>query len=218
VKNLLKVLFVMVLMLLVIAPTTAAVPVAATINGQPVNAALVLQVEETPDPGDEPLPLPADTVSAFDNFLNNVFRFLASVSYMPFAAAGVVILTGVFKMVMVKLPKSLQINPVLIALTLQVIVWAAYTLAQRFGYGDQFKTGWDALINVIKALLPLAGSIGLAHEGYELAKRRNWPVVGYVGYTRPKKFTGPVIVEAPKIDTDALVKRVIEQLNVKPGV
>ena len=108
-------------------------------------------------------------------FLQNLLRLLTDVTFIPFAAAGVIVITNILKMIRV------PVNPTLLALLVQVVVWVAYTIARQHGVELRFQEFWDALINVIQAVLPLVGSIAAAHVGYESAKSAGVPLLGYSG-------------------------------------
>lgn len=50
-----------------------------------------------------------------------------------------------------------------------------------YGVELRFEQFWDALITIVQAILPLFGSIYVAHIGYERAKAAGVPLLGYSG-------------------------------------
>lgn len=109
--------------------------------------------------------------------LQNILRILFDVTYVPFLAAGVITLTSLFKFIFDKL--AWKINPALVALTVQVIVWVAYTFAVHNGFEIQFGDVWKSLIGIIEAILPLVLTLAAGHWGYERAKAAGNPILGY---------------------------------------
>lgn len=108
-------------------------------------------------------------------FLQNLLRLLSDVTFIPFAAAGVIVITNILKML------RIPVNPTLLALAVQAVVWVAYTFARHYGVELRFEQFWDALITIVQAVLPLVGSIAAAHVGYERAKAAGVPLLGYSG-------------------------------------
>mgnify|MGYP000932359111 CR=1 FL=1 len=109
--------------------------------------------------------------------LENIIRILFDVTYVPFLAAGVIVLTNLFKFVFDH--AKVTINPALVALLVQVAVWVVYTIAVKQGFETQFADVWTALIGIIEAVLPLVLTLAAGHWGYEKAKAAGNPLLGY---------------------------------------
>lgn len=113
----------------------------------------------------------------FALILDNLYRLLADGTSIPFLAAGVVVITNLFKLVFARL--GVKANAVIVALVVQVLVWVAYTAATRFGQGETFQMYWDQIIPILQAFIPLIGSLALGHRWYEQAKAAGNPILGY---------------------------------------
>lgn len=112
--------------------------------------------------------------------LSSLLRLLNDVTYIPATAAGVIVLTSAIAIVLFKLGVELSGNVrFLLALTIQVAVWIAYTLSTRAGLEVRFDQIWTALITIVQAFLPLLGSFALGHAGYEYFKANGYPVLGF---------------------------------------
>lgn len=109
--------------------------------------------------------------------LENIIRILFDVTYVPFLAAGVIVLTNLFKFVFDR--ARVTINPALVALAVQVIVWIIYTVAVKNGFETQFSDVWKSVIGIIEAILPLVLTLAAGHWGYEKAKAAGNPLLGY---------------------------------------
>ena len=109
--------------------------------------------------------------------LENIIRILSDVTFVPFLAAGVIVLTSLFRFVFDKV--GFKISPALVALTIQIVVWVVYTFAVRGGFETQFADVWASLIGIIQAILPLVMTLAAGHWGYERAKAAGSPVLGY---------------------------------------
>ena len=149
--------------------------------------------EVTPEPTVElpPEPLPDEPpVTTPGDILERLFVVLQG-TYIAWAAAGVIIVTNLVKMIAAKLPVPFKFifegrSAVLLTTVIQVLIWLGYNVARYFGIADQFQGGYLAIIDVLKALLPLLLTFGVAHEVYSLAVRRGWPAL--IAY-RPQKST-----------------------------
>lgn len=103
--------------------------------------------------------------------LELLMKALSDVTFLPVAAGFVLVATALLK-------KVIPVNPVYIALTLQVLAWVAWVLAKHYGYGDQFD-GWiGALTTILTALAGLAGSTILATKGFNSSVRADVPLLG----------------------------------------
>lgn len=111
--------------------------------------------------------------------LANIIRILGDVTYVPFLAAGVIVLTNLLKFVFDK--TGIKISPALVALAVQVLVWVVYTYAVRGGFETQFADVWKSLIGVLEAVLPLVLTLSAGHWGYEKARAAGNPILGYSG-------------------------------------
>jgi len=82
-------------------------------------------------------------------FLESLARLINDVSFIPWAAALVLLLTQVVKRFVP------QIAPAAVALALQVIVWVLYAIANHFGYGQNVQDIVTVVTNLVNALLPI---------------------------------------------------------------
>lgn len=137
-------------------------------------------IVEPPPPNpipDDPTEPPATTP---ETLLGQLYALLKDGTYIVWAAAGVLVIVGAIK----SLLGIFGINIVnsaaaLLALGVQVAIWLGYAVANYFGQGDTFKATYLQVIDVIRALLPLAGSIFLGHVFYKAAAKREVPVIGF---------------------------------------
>jgi len=137
--------------------------------------------EVTEEPGDPPATTP-------ENLLGQLFALLKDGTYMVWAAAGVLIFTGLFKIGARMLGFVIEGNAaILLALVIQVLIWIGYSIANYLGQGEAFKTNYLVLADIARSLLPLAGSIALGHFGYQAFKAQGTPVLGY----KPRAKTNP---------------------------
>lgn len=150
-------------------------------------------LEPTPEPTpipDDPAPDPVDEepVTSPDELLQKLINLLSDASYMAWAAAATVVFTGLIKVIAAALNINITgAGSVLLALTIQVLIWLGYSVANYLGQGEGFKTWYLALADIARAVLPLFGAIGLGHEGYKLAHRRGWPVLGFRAADPPNR-------------------------------
>lgn len=120
-------------------------------------------------------------------FLDRLLLLLIDGTYIPSAAAGVVVFTSAVSLVLFKLGIELSGGTrALIALAVQVVVWVAYTLLTRAGFEAQFSQWYSAVVTIVQALLPLTGAVFVAHRWYESAKAQRTPLLGFT----PKHVQG----------------------------
>lgn len=143
-------------------------------------------VEE--EPGDPPATTP-------ENLLGQIFALLKDGTFIVWAAAGVVLIVGLLKVFLRSaFGVTLEGNAaILLTLVIQVVVWLAYSIANYLGQGEAFKTIYLQAADVLRSLLPLAGSIFAGHVLYTQAKERGVPVLGY----KPKAKTKPSAPSVP---------------------
>lgn len=141
--------------------------------------------EPTAAPTESPVPPvdnpPVDDLTEEATFLENILRLVSDVTYIPSAAAGVIVFTSAFTLV---LSKVFGFNlsggqRMLIALTVQVVVWVAYVLLTRAGLQSQFNQWYETVVTFVQALLPLFGAVAFGHLGYEKMKEHGVPVLGF---------------------------------------
>lgn len=141
-----------------------------------------------PEPTPDPAPLPDEPpVTTPGELLERLFEVLKG-TYIGWAAAGTLVIVGLLKVLALRF-LGLTITggaASTLAVGIQVIIWLLYNVAQYFGAGLQFQEWYLAVVEVLKSLLPLAGALFLAHEGYGFAARRGTPVMGY---KPPKKVS-----------------------------
>lgn len=155
------------------ATPTAEVTLAPTVEPTPV-------IVEPPPPNpipEDPTEPPATTP---ETLLGQLYALLKDGTYIVWAAAGVLVIVGALKTVfgLFGIPIA-NGAAVLLTLVVQVLVWLGYAIANYFGQGDPFKATYLQIVDVLRALLPLAGSIFLGHVGYQAARKRNVPILGY---------------------------------------
>lgn len=110
-------------------------------------------------------------------FIENLIRLISDATFVPFLASGVIVLTSVVRWLLDR--AGVDLSPALVALIVQVVVWAAYTLARSQGIETQFTSIWEAIIRIVEALWPLVGSLAISHWGYEKARAAGNPFLGY---------------------------------------
>jgi len=115
-----------------------------------------------------------------EGFIERLLTLVFDVTYIPAAAAGVVVFTSALSLVLFRLGIELSGGArALIALAVQVVVWVAYTLLTRAGFEAQFNQWYSAIVTIVQALLPLTGAVFVAHRWYESAKAERTPVLGF---------------------------------------
>jgi hypothetical protein len=134
-------------------------------------------VEPPDDPGD---PVDEEPVTPPVDLLQKLVNLLSDATYIVWAAAGVVILTGLIKVVAAQVGINITgAGAAFLALAIQVLIWLGYSIATYFSQGESFKSLYLTIIDIVRAMLPLFGAVGLGHEFYQLAHRRGWPVLGF---------------------------------------
>lgn len=107
--------------------------------------------------------------------LGQLLQFVHDTTFILWAAPLVVLLANAAKL----LPFLRNIDAPVIALALQVAVWAIYAIVDRQGYGAQFQQWTEAATTVLQVLLPLLLS-ALGTKGvYELSRRYAVPLFGH---------------------------------------
>lgn len=137
-------------------------------------------IVEPPPPNpipDDPTEPPATTP---ETLLGQFYALLKDGTYMVWAAAGVLVIVGAIKSIFALFGVNIVNSAAaLLALGVQVAIWLGYAVANYFGQGDTFKATYLQVIDVIRALLPLAGSIFVGHVFYKAAAERDVPVIGF---------------------------------------
>lgn len=168
--------------------------IAQDVTDEPPAATLSPTLEPTPvivEPP-PPNPIPDDPteppVTTPETLLGQLYSLLKDGTYMVWAAAGVLIIVGVIKVLAQGVGWSIGgTTAIVITLIVQVLIWLGYAIANYFNQGDAFKDWYLKIIDVLRALLPLAGSIFLGHVGYKAAHKRNVPVLGYKAPEKPDR-------------------------------
>lgn len=144
----------------------------------------VVEQPNEPLPGeDEPISTPADLFEQLVKVLGG--------TYIGWAAAGVLVLTGLVKMIG---QSVFKVNiegkaAILVSMIFQVAIWVCYSIAVAAGKGDVFKEWYLAVIELARSFLPFAGAIFAAQLGYIGARKINAPVMGYKPPKKPTKTT-----------------------------
>lgn len=138
---------------------------------------VVIVVTDVP-PIEEP---PEETpVTEPQTLLGQIYALLADGTYILWAAAGVVIIVGLIKVVANAIGIRIEgQGAVLLTLVIQVLVWLGYAIANYFGQGDTFQKNYLVLVDIGRSLLPLAGSIFAGQVFYKAAAKRDTPVLGF---------------------------------------
>lgn len=147
----------------------------------------VIVEEPPPNPisDDEPAELPVTTP---ETLLGQLFSLLKDGTYIAWAAAGVVVIVGLLKIIASVLGVTVTGNAaIVLTLIIQVLVWLGYAIANYLNQGEAFKTGYLVVVDIARSLLPLAGAIFTGHLLYQQAAKRNVPIMGY--YPKPKAQT-----------------------------
>jgi hypothetical protein len=137
-------------------------------------------IVEPPPPNpipDDPTEPPATTP---ETLLGQLYTLLKDGTYIIWAAAGVVVIVGLIKVLASAV--GIQISgsgAMLLTLVVQVVIWLAYATANYFGQGDAFKAWYLQVVDVLRALLPLAGSIFAGQIFYKQSVKRAVPVLGF---------------------------------------
>lgn len=127
----------------------------------------------TEEPGDPPATTP-------ENLLGQLFALLKDSTYMVWAAAGVVVIVGLIKVLASGINHPIQGNAAItLTLIVQVVIWLGWAIANYFGEGESFKLWYLRGVDVIRALLPLAGAIFTGQIFYQQAAKHNVPILGY---------------------------------------
>lgn len=137
---------------------------------------------------DEPLPPPVvdeqpDEVATPDDILNYILDGLRTFTNVAYAATFVAVVTQFLKVVFATLlPRigiTLAIDPALLALVVQIIVWVGHTLTLQTGYGQQYQDILALLENILKAFQPFLPQAVLAaaatHVGYNVLHKTRVP-------------------------------------------
>lgn len=134
---------------------------------------------ENPLPPVEPAPV--DDLTEEATFLENILRLVSDVTYIPSAAAGVIVFTSAISLVLFKVFGFALSGPrrMLLALAIQIVVWVAYVLLTRAGLQSQFNQWYETVVTFVQAILPLFGAVAFGHVGYEKMKEWGVPVLGY---------------------------------------
>lgn len=161
-------------------------PDTATVSLVTPTAEPVLVEPPPPDPVvEEPGDPPATTP---ENLLGQIFALLKDGTYIVWAAAGVVVIVGLLKILAGAAGWVITGNTaVFITLVVQVLIWLVYAIANYFGQGEAFKAWYLQIVDVLRSLLPLVGSIFAGHVLYTQSAKRSVPVLGYK--PKPKDVT-----------------------------
>lgn len=141
---------------------------------------LAQEVTETPSPDvkpidiviDEPAPdAESDLAQAFERFIT----LINSITYMPVAAAFVVVATSLAK----RIP-GLRIGAAVWAFLFQVAIWVVWVLLRREGVTEEvFTNALDGVTTILAGLVGLIGGSFGAQWIYDKSVQRMVPVLGY---------------------------------------
>jgi len=141
-----------------------------------------------PPPPDPVVEEPGDPdATTPENLLGQIFALLKDGTYMVWAAAGVLVIVGLIKTLASAAGIVIEGNTaIFITLVVQVIIWLLYSVANSFGQGEAFQEWYNRVIDLIRALLPLAGAIFVANWGYHKAAAAKTPIVGFKAVKKDK--------------------------------
>lgn len=147
---------------------------------------VTLAPTETPPPVDPPEELPPTPPA---DVLSRLLALLDNATYIVWAAAGVVIITGAIKTLFYFANVRIEgVAAALLALAVQVIIWILYSAANAVGLGETFRTQYELIVELIRSLLPLVGSIFGGHVLYQAAAARRVPVLGFYPPSQLKEY------------------------------
>lgn len=153
---------------------------------------VTLEPTETPPPVDPPEELPPTPPA---DVLSRLLALLDNATYIIWAAAGVVIITGALKTLAFLVGWRIEgIQAALLALVVQVIIWILYSVANALGAGEVFRSQYEIVVEVIRSLLPLVGSIFGGHVLYQAAAKRRVPVLGFYPPPELKEYKTSEVV------------------------
>lgn len=104
--------------------------------------------------------------------LERILSLFGDITFLPFAATLVVLLTGVVK-------RFTSVPAGLIALAFQVAVWVGFKAVQHYGYGEGFQDWIEAATVIIQTLLPLLGGQVASGWIYQRANKAAVPLFGF---------------------------------------
>lgn len=158
----------------------------ATEPAPEVTVVPTLPPTETPPPVDPPEELPPTPPA---DVLSRLLALLDNATYIVWAAAGVVIITGAIKTLFYFANVRIEgVAAALLALAVQVIIWILYSAANAVGMGETFRTQYELIVELIRSLLPLVGSIFGGHVLYQAAAARRVPVLGFYPPSQLKEY------------------------------
>lgn len=147
-------------------------------------------IVEPPPPNpipDDPTEPPATTP---ETLLGQLYALLKDGTYIAWAAAGTVVIVGALKLVASALGIAIYDRAaIFLTLVVQTVIWILYAMANYFGQGDTFKAFYLQVVDVVRALLPLAGSIFAGHIIYQKAAAASVPVLGFTPPLKPPVTT-----------------------------
>lgn len=146
-------------------PTPESPPVIITVNPPPV--------EVTSEPPGTPA-LPDKTETPEDIFGLVVATLFAGAATI----GGSVLVTTIVSLLKLVVPTTTASGDTLKNIV-SVIVWIAYSIAIRFGFGTQFQGLATFLAPILTALVPLVGVLIGSSKLYLAAKKANVPFFGY---------------------------------------
>lgn len=146
-----------------------------------------------PPPPDPVVEEPGDPdATTPENLLGQIFALLKDGTYMVWAAAGVLVIVGLIKVVAAAAGVVIQDAwAVLLTLVVQVAIWLVYSIANAAGQGAVFQEWYNRVIDFVRALLPLVGAILVANYGYHKAAAQNAPIVGFKAKPSAPKTLAP---------------------------
>lgn len=141
----------------------------------------------TPPPLPDPTPLPDEPpIATPGDILERLFAVLQG-TYIGWAAAGTLVIVGLIKALLARFGIVAEgQGAAILAVTVQVLIWLLYNIAVFFGAAEQFRTGYLAVIEVLKSLLPFVLGLFVTNGAYQLARKQAVPLVGYRPARKPK--------------------------------
>ncbi len=116
--------------------------------------------------------------------LENIIRLITDITFIPFAVGFVVVVTQIIKNVL-KLEGS---RAAVVSVTVQVLVWAAYSFFKARGLDGQFEDGIKGLETILTTLatvlLPALLSGLASKQVYDKATQKQ--AAGFRTVSKPK--------------------------------
>lgn len=129
--------------------------------------------ERTPIVTETPAPVePTEPAPELETAFERIITLVNDVSFLPWAAALVLLLTQLTK-------RYIPVSPAVLALGFQVVIWAVYAVANHYGFGQNVQDYVAAITRIIEAILTVAPQMllgaAVTKVGYDKLTKRSVP-------------------------------------------